>query len=104
MDCATAARRTEMAASENTTPRRHAIGEVLFRHETILLLVLIAEWFYFNSVGRRFGTLDNTFELMRHSAEIGLLALFMTLFILTGLIDLLVGSLLGFCAILFGKL
>jgi len=93
-----------MAASENTAPRRHAIGEVLFRHETILLLVLIAEWFYFNSVGRRFGTLDNTFEIMRHSAEIGLLALVMTPIILTGGIDLSVGSLLGLCAILFGKL
>lgn len=70
----------------------------------ILLLVLVAEWFYFNSVGRRFGSLDNTFDLMRHSAEIGLLALVMTPIILTGGIDLSVGSLLGLCAILFGKL
>jgi rhamnose transport system permease protein len=83
---------------------RGKIGALLVRHEMILLLVLVAEWFYFNSVGRRFGSLDNTFDLMRHSAEIGLLALVMTPIILTGGIDLSVGSLLGLCAILFGKL
>jgi len=83
---------------------RGKIGALLFRHEMILLLVLVVEWFYFNSVGRRFGTLDNTFDIMRHSAEIGLLALVMTPIILTGGIDLSVGSLLGLCAILFGKL
>src|SRR5437660_2526625 len=76
----------------------------LFRHEAILLVVLLAEWFYFDSVGRRFGTLDNTFDILRHSVEIGLLALAMTPIILTGGIDLSVGSLLGLCAILFGKL
>jgi rhamnose transport system permease protein len=77
---------------------------ILFRHETVLLLLLVLEWFYFNSVGRHFGTLDNTFDIIRHSVEIGLLALVMTPIILTGGIDLSVGSLLGLCAILFGKL
>src|SRR5204862_6426423 len=76
----------------------------LMRHETILLLIVILEWFYFNSVGPRFGTLDNTFDILRHSVEIGLLALVMTPIILTGGIDLSVGSLLGLCAIIFGKL
>jgi rhamnose transport system permease protein len=93
-----------MSAPEKTDRHRGSIGALLFRHETILLLVLVAEWFYFDSVGRRFGTLDNTFDIMRHSAEIGLLALVMTPIILTGGIDLSVGSLLGLCAILFGKL
>ena len=77
---------------------------VLLRHETILLFVLAAEWLYFNSVGPRFGSLDNSFDIVRHSVEIGLLALVMTPIILTGGIDLSVGSLLGLCAILFGKL
>ena len=76
----------------------------MLRHETILLLVLTLEWLWFNSVGRNFGTLDNTYDILRHSAEIGLLALAMTPIILTGGIDLSVGSLLGLCAILFGKL
>src|SRR6202012_1438913 len=75
----------------------------LLRHETILLVVLLAEWFYFDFAGRRFGTIENTFEILRHSSEIGLLALAMTPIIVTGGIDLSVGSLLGLCAILFGK-
>jgi rhamnose transport system permease protein len=74
------------------------------KHEAVLLLVVIAELFYFNSVGAHFGSLDNTFDIVRHSVEIGLLALVMTPVILTGGIDLSVGSLLGLCAILFGKL
>ena len=78
--------------------------QLLVRHETILLLVLILEWFYFNAVGRRFASYDNTCDILRHSFEIGLLALVMTPIILTGGIDLSVGSLLGLCAILFGKL
>lgn len=76
---------------------------VLLRHETILLFVVLLEWFYFNSVGPRFGSVDNTFDIMRHSVEIGLLALALTPIILTGGIDLSVGSLLGLCAIVFGK-
>lgn len=76
---------------------------ILLRHETILLFVVMLEWLYFNSVGSRFGSLDNTFDIMRHSVEIGLLALAMTPIILTAGIDLSVGSLLGLCAILFGK-
>jgi len=77
---------------------------IAFRHETALLLVVVIEWFCFNAIGARFGTLDNTFDILRHSVEIGLLALAMTPVILTGGIDLSVGSLLGLCAILFGKL
>jgi ribose/xylose/arabinose/galactoside ABC-type transport system permease subunit len=51
-----------------------------------------------------FGTLDGQFDICVHSVEIGLLALVMTPVILTGGIDLSVGSLLGLCAILFGKM
>ena len=81
-----------------------ALQSSLPRHETILFLVVVLEWFYFNSVGPRFGSIDNTFDIMRHSVEIGLLALVMTPIILTGGIDLSVGSLLGLCAIMFGFL
>lgn len=77
---------------------------IAFRHETALLLVVVIEWFCFNAIGPRFGTLDNSFDILRHSVEIGLLALAMTPVILTGGIDLSVGSLLGLGAILFGKL
>jgi ribose/xylose/arabinose/galactoside ABC-type transport system permease subunit len=85
---------------------------VVFRHEGILLLVLVAEWLFFyhfgTTINRRgvvvgFGTLDRQFDILRHSCEIGLLALALTPVILTAGIDLSVGSLLGLCAILFGK-
>lgn len=76
----------------------------LLRHETWLLLIVILECLYFNAVGRRFGTLENSYDILRHSVEIGLLALAMTPVIFAGGIDLSVGSLLGLCAILFGKL
>jgi len=81
-----------------------SLKSALLRHETILLLVLVLEWFCFNSAGARFSSLDNTFDIVRHSVEIGLLALVMTPIILTGGIDLSLGSLLGLCAILFGKM
>ena len=83
--------------------KKDSLKIILLRHETILLFVVLLEWLYFNHVGPRFGSLDNTFDIMRHSVEIGLLALVMTPIILTGGIDLSVGSLLGLCAILFGK-
>jgi ribose/xylose/arabinose/galactoside ABC-type transport system permease subunit len=82
---------------------RPAWRTILLRHEIILVLLLIVEVMYFNAMGRRFGTTDNVFNIVRHSVEIGLLALIMTPIILTGGIDLSVGSILGLCAVLFGK-
>jgi rhamnose transport system permease protein len=74
------------------------------RQETILGAVLLAEILFFHWTGRRFATRDNAFDIMRHSVEIGLLAVAMTPIIVMGAIDLSVGSLLGLCAIVFGKL
>ncbi len=75
-----------------------------FRPEMVLLLVIILEVIWFNAVGRNFGTADNIANIVRQSVEIGLLALVMTPIILTGGIDLSVGSLLGLCAVVFGML
>ncbi len=75
-----------------------------FRFETLLAIVLLLEVLVFSKTGSNFATKDNLFEVLRLSTEIGLLALAMTPIILTGGIDLSVGSLLGLCAILFGKL
>ena len=86
---------------------------VVLRHETLLLVVLVVEWLFFYHYGTTtnrkgvvvgFGTLDRQFDIVRHSCEIGLLALALTPVILTAGIDLSVGSLLGLCAIIFGKL
>src|SRR5581483_11866911 len=88
------------ASALSAAPR----GLAWMRHEPGLFLLLLLEWLYFDFAGPGFGTLDNTFDLLRHSVEIGLLSLAMTPVILAGGIDLSVGSLLGLCAILFGKL
>jgi rhamnose transport system permease protein len=88
-----------MAAPVKSPARR-----ALLTHEAVLFALLAVEWFYFNSIGPRFGSIDNTFDILRHSVEIGLLALALTPIILTGGIDLSVGSLLGLCAVVFGKL
>jgi rhamnose transport system permease protein len=79
------------------------IKSILARHETALLALLIVEIIYFSLAGRRFGNPDNISNIVRHSVEIGLLALVMTPIILTGGIDLSVGSTLGLCAVVFGK-
>ena len=75
-----------------------------FRHELVLALLLVAEIVFFQSTGRNFGTPDNLANLVRHSVEIGLLALALLPVILTGGIDLSVGSVLGLSAVIFGKL
>ncbi len=93
-----------------TVPRWRSL---LRRHESLLLLVLVVEWLLFyhygTTVNRRgftvgFGTVARQLDILRHSCEIGLLALALTPVILTAGIDLSVGSLLGLCAIIFGQL
>jgi len=97
----------------SSTSHRDGWKAAFLRYETLLLVVLVAEWLLFYHYGtttnRRgivvgFGTVDRQFDILRHSCEIGLLALALTPVILTAGIDLSVGSLLGLCAILFGKL
>jgi rhamnose transport system permease protein len=66
--------------------------------------VLLLEVLVFGRTGTNFLTRGNAFEVIKFSVEIGLLALVLTPVILTGGIDLSVGSLLGLCGILFGKL
>src|SRR2546428_7244400 len=82
----------------------HAKWKGLARFETLLAVALASEILIFSITGAHFATMENLFEVLRLSTEIGLLALVMTPIILTGGIDLSVGSLLGLCAILFGKL
>ena len=73
-------------------------------HEGVLSLLLVAELLVFSVIGRNFMSADNAFEIVRLSAEIGLLALALTPVIVTGGIDLSVGSLMGLSAVLFGKM
>lgn len=72
------------------------------RPDTVLAIVLLLELVLFGVIGSNFLTLANAAEIVRASAEIGLLALALTPVIITGGIDLSVGSLLGLCAVVLG--
>lgn len=73
-------------------------------NEWVLLVVLIVECLVFSITGSNFLTAGNGFEITRLSVEIGLLALVMTPIIITGGIDLSVGSMMGLSAVVMGAL
>ena len=70
--------------------------------EWILLLALAAEIAVFSAIAENFFTWNNFFEVIRFSVELGLLALAMTPVIITGGIDLSVGSMMGLAAVALG--
>ena len=72
--------------------------------EWMVLLALIAEIGIFSFVAQNFLTAANFVEVLRLSVELGLLALALTPVIITGGIDLSVGSMMGLCAVAFGAL
>ncbi|MBS1787681.1 MAG: substrate-binding domain-containing protein [Acidobacteria bacterium] len=71
-------------------------------HEWALLMLLFAECLLFSVIGENFFSRSNGFEIIRLSVEIGLLALALTPVIITGGIDLSVGSMMGLAAISCG--
>ncbi|WP_051328668.1 ABC transporter permease [Geminicoccus roseus] len=74
----------------------------LKRHETILLFVLIAAVAVLAFRSEQFLTTGNLLNQGRLLVEVGLMALPMTFIIITGGIDLSVGSIMGLCAIMLG--
>ncbi len=72
--------------------------------EWILLLALLAEIAIFSGVAQNFFTWQNLIEVIRFSVELGLLAVALTPVIITGGIDLSVGSMMGLAAVTFGAL
>ena len=72
--------------------------------EWILLLALLAEIAIFSAVAKNFSTWENLIEVIRFSVELGLLAIALTPVIITGGIDLSVGSMMGLAAVTFGAL
>src|SRR5262249_60824507 len=73
-------------------------------HLPILSLLLAGEIVVFSAIGTNFRTVENAFEIVRLVVEIGLLALALTPVIVTGGIDLSVGSLMGLSAVLLGTM
>jgi rhamnose transport system permease protein len=78
------------------------MNENLFKHEAILLLILLASLFVLATQTDRFLTTGNLLNQGRLMSEIALVALPMTFIIITGGIDLSVGSIMGLCAIVLG--
>ncbi len=70
--------------------------------EWVLLVALAAEIAVFAALGENFFSLANFFEVVRLSVELGLLALALTPVMITGGIDLSVGSMMGLAAVVFG--
>ena len=73
-------------------------------NEWALALVVLAECVIFSLTGNNFLSTSNAFEVTRLSVEIGLLALVLTPVIITGGIDLSVGSMMGLAAVVMGGL
>ena len=70
--------------------------------ESTLLVVLIAEIAIFAGIAERFATVDNFVEVLRFSVELGLLAVALTPVLISGGIDLSVGSMMGLSAVVLG--
>lgn len=70
--------------------------------EWLLLIALAFEVLIFALLAPNFFTVENGFEIIRLSVELGLLSLALTPILITGGIDLSVGSMMGLAAVVFG--
>jgi rhamnose transport system permease protein len=68
----------------------------------VLVIALLSEVTVFSAIAERFFTTANFIEVFRFSVELGLLAVALTPIIITGGIDLSVGSMMGLAAVVFG--
>lgn len=83
--------------------KRPALGAGIWRrHETALLGILVVTCVVMSWLSEDFGTADNLLMLPRFFVEPGLVALAMTFVIITGGIDLSVGSTMGLSAVVLG--
>src|SRR6059058_2647123 len=92
---------TETRVLQLTAPWRERFFP---NNEWVLLLVIVIECAVFSVTGNNFLSASNAFEITRLSVEVGLLALVMTPIIITGGIDLSVGSMMGLAAVVMGGL
>ncbi|MBV8857849.1 MAG: substrate-binding domain-containing protein [Acidobacteria bacterium] len=96
-----AAPQAEARTLKLTAPWRE---RVFPNNEWVLLVVILFECVVFTITGSNFLGSGNAFEITRLAVEIGLLALVMTPIIITGGIDLSVGSMMGLAAVVLGAL
>jgi rhamnose transport system permease protein len=92
-----------MTTAPSTANRSESrLQAILLRQETILFFILIGGVILMSSQSDVFLTPENLLNQGRLAAEIALIALPMTLIIITGGIDLSVGSIVGVTAIVLG--
>jgi rhamnose transport system permease protein len=84
------------AGSDSSHTRRRRFGHA------VLATALLAEVALFSLISENFLTAGNFIEVARFSVELGLLAAALTPILITGGIDLSVGSMMGLAAVLFG--
>ena len=94
----------EVIQTNNLDTEQPFLARFFPNNEWVLALVLMFEILLFSIFGNNFFTSSNGFEITRLAIEIGLLALVMTPIIITGGIDLSVGSMMGLSAVVFGGL
>ena len=92
--------------AEKTKPRNPTVSEklrhLLISQEGVLFIIMLASVLFLATRTDKFLTVDNLLQQGRFMAEVGLIAIPMTYIIITGGIDLSVGSILGLTAIVLG--
>src|ERR1700738_2504318 len=90
-----------MSASAATPVLAAGRTRLLEPSQQILVALLALEVLVFTAIGTNFLTRPNAFEVVRLSVEIGMLAIALTPVIVSGGIDLSVGSLMGLSGVVF---
>lgn len=89
----------------STIPKRSLVQSVrslLTSREGVLFLIMLVSMAVLSTQNKNFLSSSNLLNQVRLLTEVGLVALPMTYIIITGGIDLSVGSILGLCAIMLG--
>lgn len=82
--------------------RKPLFDQIFPNNEWRLYIAVTLELLFFAFFAQNFWTASNAGEIVRLAVEVGLLAIALTPVIVTGGIDLSVGSLMGLCAVVFG--
>ncbi len=82
--------------------RIHRLRALLISQEGVLFIIMLVSVLFLATRTDKFLTVDNLLQQGRFMTEVGLIAIPMTYIIITGGIDLSVGSILGLTAIVLG--
>lgn len=91
-----------MIQVKDKMPNKSSIGMLLLKGRTFIALALLLVYFSFRAPN--FTTWSSVVLMVKHASIYGLLALGMTLVIVTGGIDLSVGAVVGLCGMIAGGL